>query len=116
MKRLLVIVCLAIGIMAFSSCNSHSNLYEQTDYFVDQLSYTYNSYGLQGISEKRYTKDGKYGVFPIGRLINVRIEDYASSDEYESLRKALERHYRNDGRVNRVYINQAGTIMIDCRH
>ena len=36
------VVCLAI----FASCSSRSNLYEHTDYFVDQLSTTYQSYGL----------------------------------------------------------------------
>ncbi len=51
----------------------------------------------------------------MGRLINVRIEDVASDEEYEKLRKALESHYAGDTRVNKVYINRAGTIMIDCR-
>ena len=99
-----------------ASCNSRSDLYEQTDYFVTQLSTTYQSYGLQGFSDKRYTKDRKYGVTPMGRLIIVRFEQYATSDEYESLRKDLERHYKNDYRVNRVYINQGGTVVIDCRN
>lgn len=116
MKRFIVILTAVICLFVASSCSSRSNLYEQTDYFIEQLSSTYQSYGLQGASEKRYTKDGKYGVFPIGRLINVRIEGYASQDEYESLRKDIERHYKSDRRVNRVYINQAGTIMIDCRN
>lgn len=116
MKRFFAILAAVISLFVAPSCSSHSNLYEQTDYFIDQLSTTYQSYGLQGASEKRYTKDGKYGVFPIGRMVNVRIEEYASQDEYEALQKDIERHYKNDRRVNRVYINQAGTIMIDCRN
>ena len=99
-----------------SSCNKHSNLYEKTDYFVEQLSTTYQSYGLQGLSEKRFTADSKYSVTPMGRLIIVKIEEYATDDEYESLRKDLERHYKKDSRVNRVYINQGGTVVIDCRN
>lgn len=108
-----------IGILflaLFASCSSRSNLYEQTDYFVDQLSTTYQSYGLQGLSEKKTTKDSKYSVTPMGRLIIVKIEDYVSDDKYESLRKDLERHYKKDSRVNRVYINQGGTVVIDCRN
>ena len=106
------VVCFAI----FTSCSSRSNLYEHTDYFVDQLSTTYQSYGLQGLSEKQTTKDSKYSVTPMGRLIIVKIEDYVPDKEYESLRKDLERHYKRDNRVNRVYINQGGTVVIDCRN
>ena len=100
----------------FASCSSRGNLYEHTDYFVDQLSTTYQSYGLQGLSEKKTTKDSKYSVTPMGRLIIVKIEDYVPDKEYESLRKDLERHYKKDSRVNRVYINQGGTVVIDCRN
>lgn len=116
MRNVFVILAAVLCLTFASSCSSHSDLYEQTDYFIEQLSSTYQSYGLQGASEKRYTKDGKYGVFPIGRLVNVRIEEYATQDEYESLRKDIDRHYKKDRRVNQVYINQAGTIMIDCRN
>lgn len=94
---------------------AHSDLYKQTDYFVEQLDTTYRTYGLQGVTEKRFTEDGKYGVFPMGRLVNVRIEQYADDGEYEKMRKALERHYKGDRRVNKVYRNQGGTITIDCR-
>lgn len=116
MKRIFVISLSALFLLFAASCTSHSNLYEQTDYFVDQLSTTYQSYGLQGFSEKRTTKDGKYSATPMGRLIIVKIEEYVPDDKYESLRKDLERHYKNDRRVNRVYINQGGTVVIDCRN
>ncbi len=36
--------------------------------------------------------------------------------EYEKLRKDLEQHYKNESKVNKVYICQAATIMIDCRN
>lgn len=116
MRRLLHIIICTLCLAFAASCSYHSNLYEQTDYFVDQLSTTYQSYGLQGLSEKKTTKDGKYSVTPVGRLIIVKIEEYVSDDKYESLRKDLERHYKNDHRVNRVYINQGGTVVIDCRN
>ena len=115
--RKVILLCLsALCMVLFTSCSSRSNLYEHTDYFVDQLSTTYQSYGLQGLSEKKTTKDSKYSVTPMGRLIIVKIEDYVPDKEYESLRKDLERHYKRDSRVNRVYINQGGTVVIDCRN
>lgn len=116
MKRIISICLSAIVFIFISSCSFRSNLYEETDYFVNQLSTAYQSYGLQGISDKRITDDRKYSVTPIGRLIIVKFEDYASSDEYEKLRKDLENHYKKDYRVNKVYINQGGTVVIDCRN
>lgn len=116
MRYILTIIAYTLLFFTVSSCDRYKSVYEHTDYFIDKLSTTYSSYGLQGANEKRYTDDGRYGVFPIGRLINVRIEDYATSEEYEHLRKKLEAHYKGDSRVNDVYINQAGTIMIDCRN
>lgn len=101
------------------SCDNikYGELFDITDEFVEKLQTTYQSYGVfGGIDDTKYTKDKEYKVFPMGRLINVRIEHYADDDEYESLRKALESHYSGDRRVNQVYRNQAGTIMIDCRN
>ena len=115
-KRLFI--CFVI-LISLCSCNSikYGELFEITDEFVEKLQTTYQSYGMMGGMEfTKYTKDKEYKVFPMGRLINVRIEHYADDDEYESLRKALESHYIGDSRVNQVYRNQAGTIMIDCRN
>ena len=108
-----------LAITSLCSCNSikYDELFEITDEFVNDLQSTYQSYGMfGGMEHTKYTKDKEYKVFPMGRLINVRIEHYADDDEYESLRKALESHYSGDRRVNQVYRNQAGTIMIDCRN
>lgn len=111
-------VCLLI-FLSLCSCNDikYREIYGITDEFVEKLQTTYQSYGiLGGMDHTKYTKDKEYKVFPMGRLINVRIERYADDAEYESLRKALESHYSGDRRVNQVYRNQAGTIMIDCRN
>ena len=116
MKHRTLLVFGLAGVLLVTSCGSKNDLYKQTDFFVEQLSSTYQSYGLQGLSEKRTTKDGEYSVAPVGRLIIVKIEEYVPDEKYDALKKALERHYRNDRRVNRVYINQAGTIVIDCRN
>ena len=116
MKKTLFIIVILFSIC---SCNNikYGELFEITDEFVEKLHTTYQSYGVfGGMDDTQYTKDREYKVFPMGRLINVRIERYADDDEYESLRKALESHYSGDSRVNQVYRNQAGTIMIDCRN
>ena len=52
----------------------------------------------------------------MGRLIIVKIEEYVPDEKYESLRKSLEKRYKRDSRVNKVYINQGGTVVIDCRN
>lgn len=116
MKKILLA---SILLVALCGCNNikYGELYTITDEFVEKLQTTYQSYGmLGGMEYTKYTKNKEYKVFPMGRLINVRIERYADDDEYESLRKALESHYSGDRRVNQVYRNQAGTIMIDCRN
>ncbi len=116
MKKNFIILLLLVF---FCSCNNfkYRELYEITDEFVEKLQTTYESYGLLGgMNHTKYTKDREYKVFPMGRLINVRIERYADDDEYESLRKAIESHYSGDSRVHKVYRNQAGTLMIDCRN
>lgn len=116
MKKILIFI---VALVLLCSCSNikYGELFEITDEFVEKLQTTYQSYGLLGGMEyTKYTKDKEYKVFPMGRLVNVRIEHYADDEEYESLRKALESHYSGDRRVNQVYRNQAGTIMIDCRN
>lgn len=116
MKKILLIAAI---LTVFCNCNNikYNELYGITDDFVDKLQTTYQSYGLLGgMDDVKYTKDREYQVFPVGRLINVRIERFADDEEYESMRKVLESHYSGDRRVNQVYRNQAGTIMIDCRN
>lgn len=112
--RILLCVCL---MFLLASCSNRSNLYEITDQFVESLATTYDSYGLLGGTEHTtLTKDGKYQVMPTGRLINVKIMEIASDEDYEALMKDLQKHYKNNSNVNEVYRCQAGTLMIDCRN
>lgn len=115
MKKLLFLSIIFILIVGCTS-SSQKELYKSTDYFVNSLSTEYESYGLMGQKYSKTTEDGLYTVFPMGRLINVKIEKYVENDKYEHLKKDLQRHYKNDTRVHNVYICQAGTIMIDCRN
>lgn len=112
MKKLLYFLFL----LSIFGCTPKNDLFKTTDYFVNSLYTEYESYGLEGQMYSKTTKNDLYTVFPIGRLINVKIEKPVSSKTYEKLRKSLERHYKNNSRVNKVYICNAGTIMIDCRH
>jgi hypothetical protein len=106
--------------LTISSCGffetEYDEVYQHTDYFVESLQTTYTSYGaLGGMDHMKYTEDGKYQIFPMGRLINVKILQEVPLSEYEELREDLENHYEGDSRVNQVYICAAGTVMVDCR-
>lgn len=115
MKKLFFCIITTILI---SSCNSKQNkeLFEITDYFVNSLNTTFETYGMSGMKYQKETSDGYYAVTPMGRLINVKIQKGVEDKVYEELRKDLEKHYKKDTRVNEVYINKGGTIMIDCRN
>ncbi len=112
-KTLMIILCVTLLIGCSSS---KKELYEHTDYFVESLSTEYESYGLTGLNHSKTTENGLYKITPLGRLINVKILEVVENDEYEDLKEDLKSHYKNDKRVNDVYINQGGTIMIDCRN
>ena len=116
MKRLIVLFSALV--VALTSCSSEKqDLYEKADYFVNSLYTDYESYGiLGGVDHTEYTENRYYKITPVGRLINVRIEKDADSEEYEKLEADLTRHFKNDPRVNKVYICKAGTVMIDCRN
>ena len=115
MKKYIVVLLFLLS-LSFASCDGNKELYEITDYFITSLYTRYESYGiLGGMDDTQYTSDRKYKVMPTGRLINVRIEDYATYSDYTKLRDKLAKHYKNDTRVHDVYICGGGTIMIDCR-
>lgn len=100
------------------SCSPSKNeLYVITDSFIESLHTTYDSYGVLGGKEHIKTSiDGQYQVMPVGRLINVKILKVVNDDVYKDLEEDLKSHYKNDKRVNDVYRNNGGTIMIDCRN
>lgn len=114
MKKLIYLLILSFVL----SCSpSKKELYGITDSFVESLQTTYDSYGILGGKEHiKTTSDGQYQVMPVGRLINVKILKVVSDDVYKDLKEDLKNHYKADKRVNDVYINNGGTIMIDCRN
>ncbi len=116
MKKVVLFVFMLLQLWACGQVK-YREVLSLADEFVSSLETDYQSYGLLGGVEKiKYTRDGLYQVFPMGRLINVKIDSMASDDDYEQLRQALAAHYSDDGRVKQVYRCNAGTIMIDCRN
>jgi hypothetical protein len=45
----------------------------------------------------------------------VKFDDYASSARYEFLRVQLSAFYLLNRQVKDTYINEAGTVVLDCR-
>ena len=112
------ILILSIYLFLIIGCSpSKSELFRETDSFVESLHITYESYGiLAGSEHAKTTSDGLYTITPVGRLINVKIQKVVENGEYEELKQDLKEHYEGNIKVNDVYICQAGTIMIDCRN
>ena len=109
---------LATYLLVLMSCSpSKSELFKETDMFVESLHATYESYGiLTGTNHAKKTSDGLYTITPVGRLINIKIEEVVKKAEYEELQQDLKDHYKGNLQVQDVYICKAGTIMIDCRN
>ncbi len=116
MKYKILILSLNFSFL-FSCSPSKSELFKETDMFVESLQATYESYGLlTGTNHAKKTSNGLYTITPVGRLINVKIERVAENGEYEELQQDLKDHYKGNSNVKDVYICGAGTIMIDCRN
>jgi hypothetical protein len=93
----------------------NKELYEITDSYVKSLE-TKGSYSLKGWHKfQKLTSDSQYQVMPFGRLINVKIMKPVAQEVYTELMEDLKYHYKGDTRVNDVYLNNLGTVMIDCR-
>ena len=112
------ILILSIYLLVLISCSSSkSELFKETDMFVESLQATYESYGLlTGTNHAKKTSDGLYTITPVGRLINIKIEKVVENGEYEELQQDLKDHYKGNSNVKDIYICGAGTIMIDCRN
>lgn len=104
MTLLAAILCCSCG---------YSELYEKTDMAIKET--IFSTGGVLNVGTKRYANDGYYQITPIGHLVVVKITEAADSDEYEALRDRLAKHYKKNKVVNRVYINQGGTVVLDCR-
>ena|SRR5690554_264157 len=117
MKKLNTLLFFSILLFLTSSCDNKQELYEITDKFVEELSTSIESYGvLNAKKETVKTKDNRFQVMPTGRILIIKILDYAEDGEYEDLKEDLASHYSGDDRVRDVYINRGGTVVVDCRN
>ena len=119
-KQLLLLSMLFIAVLlvGFTSCSKDDDdekenteykaLFYTTDNFVSKLGYS-NSF-----TESKTTSDGKYLVSVLGRLVIVKKKSSAGAS-YNEVREALYSHYKSNSRVKDVFINNGGTITIDCR-
>ena len=87
-----------------------SSLFQKTDYYVNKL----GSSGSGGVNSSD-SSDGKYTVSIIGRLIVVK-KNYSSGATYSKIKEALEYHYKGNTKVKDVFLNNGGTVTIDCRN
>lgn len=80
MKKVFVVILFNLLLVG---CNEirHQDLFERTDYFVESLKTQYEIMDYQ--AERGTLNIPKKENMPIGRPINVRIEQYTSSKDYE---------------------------------
>lgn len=107
--------------LAVASCGKEdtvpqpfSALFAETDHFIGMLDTVYERYDAFG-KKATDTRDGKFTVTPIGRLIIVKKKALASDITYSQVQAELEIHYKNERKVNDVFLNNGGTVTIDCR-
>lgn len=69
------------------------------------------TYGLTGDTSYK----GVYEITRLGKLIIVKIDKPVSDSRYKFLRWQIATFYTFNNSVHDVYINQGGTISVDCR-
>ena len=119
--RLSALTLCSIFLLSVVSCEKepteeqiYASLFSKTDYFIDMLDEIYEHYDALG-KRSTDTSDGKYKVTPMGRLIIVKKNLSADDITYEKLAEILKRHYKGNKKVNDVFVNNGGTVTIDCR-
>ena len=89
--------------------SEYASLFTTTDKMINALPYS----GSGGIKSET-TSDNNYTVGLIGRIITVKKKSYAGPS-YSGIKDALYDRYRNNSKVSDVFLNNAGTVTIDCR-
>ena len=110
MKRLVLFLI----ILSFTSCiEGQFELTPAVNKYIEQLVGMYYRFGIGG-GEPTVTDN--FTITPLGRLIIVKYNSAEDNDKYDKLQKFLQRWYESDSRVRKVYINQGGTVVVDCRN
>lgn len=87
-----------------------SALFSTTDKIINELPYS----GSGGVKSST-TSDYKYMVTLLGRIITVKKNNSSSTPSYYTIKEALLYRYKSNKKVSDVFLNNAGTITIDCR-
>lgn len=109
-----MVAMLSIGFVSCSNddddnhYNKYTALFSKTDSYVKKLKTS------SSLMDSSNTSDGKYTVTVFGRLIIVK-KNNISGESYSEIKTALKDHYKNEYSVNDVYLNNGGTVTIDCR-
>ncbi|MCR4766256.1 MAG: hypothetical protein K5856_08815 [Bacteroidaceae bacterium] len=122
-KNFYLVMMFLMTLVVSTSCSKdgdafdaiYHSLFVTCDFFIDGLDTIYEHYDAFGYRAKD-TSDGKYTVTPIGRLIIVEKKSYDDSTSLSSIVNALKSHYSGNSKVNDVFLNNGGTITIDCRN
>ena len=122
-SRFIAIMIAAMLSVGFVSCSDDDDddygqfksLFSKTDFFIDMLDTVYDRYDAFG-SKASDTSDGKFTVTPIGRLITVKKKYSAADIPNSKIIEALSSHYKKNSKVKDVFLNNGGTITIDCRN
>lgn len=88
----------------------------ESDKFVKSLQTTYESYGIMGVYDQVTTRDDRFLVTPIGRMVIVKINKPVDKWKYKVLETRMKLHYILNKNVNEVFINKGGTVCVDCRN
>lgn len=117
-KKIIVTLFAVMFLMSLTSCSKDDDnikdnkeykaLFYTTDMFVKDLGYS----GSKTDSET--TSDGNYIVTVLGRLVIVK-KNTITGPSYNEVRDALYAHYLSNSIVKDVFINNGGTVTIDCR-
>ena len=113
MMKKISLICM-LTLMMSSCVKEQSDLVDAVNHYIESFN-TIHSYGIVS-RESKVTTNGTYTVSPIGRLVIVKINEPVGTEEYEKLQKVLSRRFKSNRCVRNVYINQGGTVVVDCRN
>lgn len=113
----------------------YSQVFEKVNYFVEQLNTIYDHYDAYGkYAETVYMDTIRVTITPHMRIICVTLGQYDCNAyqwadelsilierahyacESKKLVEALKEHYKDDTRINDIFINGNNYITIDCRY
>lgn len=110
MKKIAIVIVSAIAIAAAALYLPKMGMLKNVN---KELRSIKNQSYYATIGQPKYSKN--FVVTRLGNLVVVKFDDYASSARYEFLRVQLSAFYLLNRQVKDTYINEAGTVVLDCR-